>query len=1205
MLGLRFCQDIVSLHGKPFRSRYFIFLRDKTRPVAPEKAGLRRAARVLALVAAALLSWPAWISPTRAQGASAGAIAGTVTAKPKGAVPGARVSIEEPATGLARTATTNGNGLFAVQDLPAGTYRMTVSMAGYATQVWSQIVVTAGAGRVLNVVMRPGDPRRVIRVTAPPALVSEPCPTVCGTASSSTASNVPLNGRDWAALATLQAGVTGVQTGSATGAGNTDIGFGAPISVSGARPDQNDYRLDGISISDYANGAPGSVLGDNLGIDAVQQVSVLGSNYPAEYGRTSGGVINVVTRSGTNSFHGSVYEFLRNSALDARNFFDGSRIPPFKRNQFGASAGLPIQKNLTFLFGDYEGLRQSLGVTTVNTVPSANARLGIVHDASGNLLGPGGSPVSAPWSGPCPNPSTQTNLAPGQAGFCVDNFIAAGTPQHPPFLGAFFPSTNGPLIGNGDTGIFSFAAQEITTENYFTLRLDHKFTGADSIHATYMRDYSTTVEPGTFGELSFDVVSNRQAATLHEEHIFSANLLNSARIGFNRAVGISGKVDRILNPLLSDSYYAFVPGGFAGNIQSIPGITSFSGAPTADGYLPSSDAFYWNSYQAGDDAVLTRGMHSIKFGGEVEFMQDNMDQSGNINGAFRFDSLTQFLTNSPSFFSSAGLSSPSRTGTRETRFAAYAQDDIRALKTLTVNGGLRYEMVTVPTEAHGLTAVLRNLTDPLPVCGIAAPGCAGVGPLFSNPTLRNFEPRLGFAWNPGGGKNIVRGGFGIFDVLPLPYEFTLSFQHAAPFYRTVVGSNPTQGSLPMGAYQEFINQSNTNLAYYAQPHPKRNYVLQWNLSVARELSSTLALTIGYVGSRGIHQPYRVDNIDMVLPTLTPAGYLWPKPNTAPLATPTTCPDGSAPTPTGCPWPRLNPNFGRINATLWQASSFYDALQVDLLKRVGHGVQFHAAYTWGKSIDTLSATVANDAYPNGLFNQLFFDQRTTRGLSDFNVAQTLVLTGTWEIPSPRKTSILPEWALGGWQLVALYKASTGQPFTPILGGDPQGTRLDETGEVPSIIPGCNPVNANYRKNPGGPFYLNRSCFILPQATAAIAAQCQPFGFQPASSSGSGNSGIPGTCANLRGNLGRNAIIGPGLSKLDFSVFKNNYIKRISETFNVQFRVEIFNIFNRTNYASPTSRLTMFDQNGQPIQSAGLVDSTQTTSRQIQFAIKFLW
>ena len=296
---------------------------------------------------------------------------------------------------------------------------------------------------------------------------------------------------------------------------------------------------------------------------------------------------------------------------------------------------------------------------------------------------------------------------------------------------------------------------------------------------------------------------------------------------------------------------------------------------------------------------------------------------------------------------------------------------------------------------------------------------------------------------------------------------------------------------------------------------------------------------------------------------------------------------------------LNPNFGRIDGTLWQANSFYDAAQVDVAKRVSHGFQFHAAYTFGKSIDTLSATEADDAFPNGLFNQPFFDQRTTRGVSDFNVAQTFVLSVTWEVPGPRNGSKIPQWAFGGWQVGALYKASTGQPFTPILGGDPLATKLDETSELPSYIPGCNPINPNFKKNPAGPIFINPKCFILPQATPAIAAQCQPFG------QAIGNAGISGTCANLRGNLGRNIVIGPGLSKLDFSIFKNNYVKRISESFNAQFRAEFFNILNRANFASPTDNLAVFDQKGQPIQSAGLLTSTQTTSRQIQFALKLIW
>jgi hypothetical protein len=290
---------------------------------------------------------------------------------------------------------------------------------------------------------------------------------------------------------------------------------------------------------------------------------------------------------------------------------------------------------------------------------------------------------------------------------------------------------------------------------------------------------------------------------------------------------------------------------------------------------------------------------------------------------------------------------------------------------------------------------------------------------------------------------------------------------------------------------------------------------------------------------------------MVLPTLTPTGYVFP-----PTATSQT----------------LNPNFGRINSTLWQANSFYHALQADLTKRVTRGIQFHAAYTWGKSIDTLSATEADDAFPNGLFNQLFFDQRTSRGLSDFNVAQILVLSFTWELPRPASASGFLTWPLTGWQIGGVYKASTGQPFTPILGGDPAGQKLDETSQPPNFVGGAGCTNLINAGNPN----------------TYIKTQCLAF---------------PGP--NRWGNLGRNSLIGPGVSNLDFSIFKNNPVKRISETFNAQFRAEFFNILNRANFASPTQNLTVFDQTGLAVSSAGLITSTQTTSRQIQFALKLIW
>jgi Carboxypeptidase regulatory-like domain/TonB dependent receptor/TonB-dependent Receptor Plug Domain len=1053
----------------------------------------------------ALVLWGSpGLIPLRANAqVSDGILSGTITDQSGAVMPNARVTVTDQRTGATRAVTADTQGCYTLPNLPPDTYEMTVSAPAFTTQVRTGVTLTVGAKLVLNVAMKAGSPTEVVRMTAAESLASQASSAVSGTVSSSTVRESPLNGRDWTQLATLQAGVTGVQTGSAQGGGNTSRGFGAAMSISGARPDQNNFRLDGISINDYSNGAPGSVLGDNLGVDAVEQFSVLGSNYPAEYGRTSGGVINAVTRSGTNAWHGSVYEFLRNSALDARNFFD-REIPPFKRNQFGASGGGPIQKDRTFFFGDYEGLRQSLGVTQVDTVPSTAAR----------------------------NGQLSTGLV------TVDSAGAR-------FLQAFYPLPNGPLLGKGDTGIYTFAGQQVTHENYFTARIDRKFSEKDSVTGTYMRDNSKIVQPNAFDSLLSNVVSGRQLVTLREQHIFNPRFLNAVRLGFNRAVGIDGGITRILNPSLVDPSFAFTPGQFVGTIQGVPGLTNMPDAPSAQnpGSLSGSRSLYWNSYQGGDDTLVTRGIHALQFGVVVERMQDNAIDFGTTNGNFRFSSLSDLLTNRPRTFSGI-IPGPDITyGTRQTLFGTYVQDDIQARQNLTLNLGLRYEMTTVPAEAHNKISNLRRLTDAQPRLG---------SPYFLNPTLYNFEPRVGFAWRPStNSKTFLRAGFGIFDVLPLPYELRNITLNPIPFARQLSGV-VLPGSFPTGAYQLLASSSTAFRASYVEHSPKRSYVMQWNLSMARQLSSDLVATIGYVGSRGVHQPFRIDNIDMVLPTLTPAGYLFP-----PVAASQT----------------LNPNFGRVTAMLWQANSFYDALQVDLAKRVSHGVEFHAAYTWGKSLDTLSATVSDDNYPNGIFNPLFFDQRTTRGLSDFNVSQDFVVSYTWELPNPTLRSKAASWGLDGWQLGGIYKASSGQPFTPLLGGDPQGTKLDETSEPPNLIagPGCDTL-----ANIGNPnHYIKTQCLASPNPP------------------------------NLRGNLGRNTVIGPGLSKFDFSVFKNNHVRRISENFNVQFRAEFFNVFNRANFSSPTDNLNVFDQSGNPVPSAGLITSTQTPAREIQFALKIIW
>jgi TonB dependent receptor-like, beta-barrel len=550
----------------------------------------------------------------------------------------------------------------------------------------------------------------------------------------------------------------------------------------------------------------------------------------------------------------------------------------------------------------------------------------------------------------------------------------------------------------------------------------------------------------------------------------------------------------------------------------------------------------------------------------VERLQQNIIQDFTVGGQFRFGSLPGFLTNQPIAFQTGNLpGTHTPRGLRQTIIGTYIQDDIRWRPNLTINAGLRYEMSTVPGEVQDKLSNLPTPTATAPHLG---------DPLFSNPTLKNFEPRVGFAWDPfRDGKTSVRAGFGMFDVLPLLYEYQLTQISMYPFAQQGRTSNLQQGDFPSGAFER-LTASPSFRVCYIEPDPHRSYVMQWNFNIQRELMPSLTAMVAYVGSRGVHQLFRADDMNMVIPTLSPDGYLWP------------APIGSGQV--------LNPNFGRIDHTTWGSNSFYDALQFQVLKKMSHGFQVQGAYTWSKSIDEGSGGMLGDPFGNSIPNMFWFDGRLRRGLSDFNIGQNLVINYTWNIPAPKSLQGATGWALGGWQLGGIFQASTGLPFTPIMGGDPLGINTDDY-ESPNHLatPGCQSG-----VNPGNPnSYINLNCFGLPLASSAIAAQCAPFA--------PGGTPIAGTCANLLGNAGRNSLIGPGLANFDFSLFKNNYIRRISENFNVQFRAEFFNVFNRANFLAPNDNNAIFDQSGAPIPGAGLIDGTSTTAREIQFALKLVW
>src|SRR6202790_261812 len=404
--------------------------------------GKGHAATVWICVLAAIGIWGAGQAYAQVAGAT---LTGTVKDSSGAVVPNAQISITDVATGVSRSVTSNAAGLYTAPNLQPGTYEVRVTSTGFRTQVERGITLTVGAQQVLDITLQVGQINQTVEITTEAPTVELTSSELGATVNSTTVRELPLNGRSWTDLAILQPGVVSASTHAAV---DVNRGYGAQLSISGARPQQNNYRLDGISINDYSHGGPGSVLGQNLGVEAIQEFSVLTSNYSAEYGKTSGGVVNAISRSGTNQLHGSVYEFLRNSALDAPGYFDNGVAPPFKRNQFGASAGGPIRKDRTFIFGDYEGIRQSLGTTTSSGVPSLNARQGILE-----------------FSDPSKFPSgCVATSVPNECQLTVDPAVQKYLP--------FFNPPNGAVSGN--VGQYVLPRQAVVNENYFTTRVDQK-----------------------------------------------------------------------------------------------------------------------------------------------------------------------------------------------------------------------------------------------------------------------------------------------------------------------------------------------------------------------------------------------------------------------------------------------------------------------------------------------------------------------------------------------------------------------------------------------------------------------------------------------------------------------------------------------------------------------------------------------------------
>jgi hypothetical protein len=1065
-------------------------------------------------------------------------VSGTVVDASGAVVPNVTIVAKNVATGGTANAVTNGVGVFDAPNLQPGIYDISASAPGFSTLVRKGITLTVGQELVLNLTVQVGNTSTQIEVNTEAPTVDLANATVGGLVNETTVEALPLNGRSWSDLAVLAPGVHTVGNQPAiSSTDRTKRGMGLELSISGGRPQQNNYLLDGVNINNYTNAGPGSLLGGNLGTDAVGEFTVLTTNYSAEYGRTSGGVISAITKSGTNQFHGSAYEFLRNASLDAANFIDnsnGAAKPPFRRNQFGASAGGSIRKDKTFYFVDYEGVRQGLGETLIATVPTP-ADITAATAALPTLT----PPVT---TGPDPNALL--------------------------YLKTFWPAS--------PTGTFVFAGNQITGENFVIGRMDHIFSEKDRIFGTYLFDNSHQTEPDEMNNKLINNQSKRQTFALEWNHVFSTALLNSFRLGYNRDHTASPNGAKAINPAAADPQFGFDPGVSAGALTISTAYTTFSGGTV----VAFPFEFRWNSYQLYDNIYYTKGIHSMKFGGNAERIQDNFFGADTPGGNFTFNTLADFLGNHPASFSNDVTGTETPRYIRMSIAAGYFQDDIHFRPNLTFNVGLRYEFGEVPYEVDGKLSNLRMLTS---TPGVTPDPHLG-SPYFRNPTKKDWEPRIGFAWDPfKNGKSSVRGGFGMFDVLPMPAQLGGGLDSSSPFAEkvnigdpgTLINQFPTKvNSLPPG---------NTGAYYLMDFNPKRPLVMQWNLNIERQLTSSTTLGIGYVGSRGEHLWIQSD-ANAIQPALLPDGNLqWP------------CPGPGAPAPPFAPFPtpqgtvslcqgfggegdssRPDPNVsGTLSFANWSGWYSYHALQVQVKKSMSHGFQIGGNYTWAKNIDIGSGAVAADQYTNSITGLLWYCDRCRRGLADTDVRNNITVDYLWNIPTPASWASPLKATLGDWQAGGILTIENGRPFTVLMTGDPvNGLSVEQ---VPDRIsgPGCetrvNPGNANQ--------YVKLECFKAPNPSTRY------------------------------GDAGRNTLIGPGLVDFDFSMFKTIPLKKISESSDLQFRMECFNCTNRVNLSPPVSNNAILSGDpstyGSPVTNAGLITTTTTTSRQIQLALKLTW
>jgi hypothetical protein len=1042
-------------------------------------------------------------------------IKGIVT-DPSGApVPSAAIKTKNLETGAIRSGITDDAGRYLVLSLPVGEYEVRVTKPGFQDAIRSGIHLVVSQEASVDLRLQVGAVSSEITVTGDAPIVSTTTSDISGLVGEQAVKDLPLNGRSYDLLLPLNPGIVNFTSQKTGGTGISNSTTANNFAVSGNRPQQNIFLLNGVEYTGAAenNMQPGGTSGMLLGVDAVREFNVQRDSYGAEFGKRPGGQVIIVTQSGSNQWHGAVFEFLRNSALDAPNFFDQGSAPPFQRNQFGGSMGGPLQKVKTFLFGNYEGFRQNLHQTSATFVPDAASRAAVV---------PSVQPLLNLWPTP-----------------------PAGAPDF-----------------SGIAEVFTSPLQTIR-EDFGTARLDHIFSQRDTLAGIYTIDDGRDFTATPFDPFSSDAMTLReQVLSLEETHVFSPALVNSARVGFSRAgYFFTGEptpgtpAANVSGFLIGHPVGAVVVGGSAAsNPQAQLGLAGSNNG--------SNLSIARNLYTFEDHVTLTRGRHQLEFGAWFQRFQSNETIALSQFGQATFTSLQTFLKGTISSF--LFDPSPTEMNWRSLLGAWYAQDTIRISPRLTVTLGFRDEFTTGWNEAHGRAS---NYTFTNGV--ISSQPRVGDSLFTVNNAKFLPEPRIGVAWSPFSAKTVIRAGFGMYNDLQDALGYRAD--QNAPF-------NPTF-TTPLSVSQLPINPAGPFPATVklipggVQPDMQTPTLISYSLRIQQQLSPNTSLTVGYVGSHGYHELIGID-ANEPFPVICPAS---PCPATYPATFPagianTPVPAGTyfAPTTT-----KANPAIANTWTWFSEGVSSYNALQVDVNRRFSGGLMVRGVYTFSKVLDdgdSLNATTSGGG-PALASNP--FNLRSDWGLGTFDVRHVAVANATYALPVGRGKRFLAglqgfgNAAVSGWMVNSIVTLQGGFPFSPQLSYNPSNNG-DTRNPVRSF---ANPAFTGpvILGNPNK--WFNPAAFLAPANTAA-------------------NGGF-------YGNVGRDTLIGPGLATWDFSVLKDT---RIREQLNIQFRAEIFNLLNRANFNQPNA--VVFTPSGVS-PTAGVITSTTTTSRQVQFGLKLLW